>query len=755
LTEPGVHRGLGRARGRARRRLVADRLARLVVTAGGFGIIASILGILVFLVVEIWPLLRPVGVTSGSSIALGERSPEALLVNEYRTHAATLGRDGRVRVYALQSGELVTSRALAAPHEPGSSFVEPLPEEAADAPIAAAIAVPQDGTLVAAGHDGEVWIQTVRFRVEFEGQTRRVLPELEPPLRLELDEERRPLRSFAARSSPEQVVAAGLLADDRVAVVERRVRENLFTGERTEEFTRRILPGASGLQRLLLDGEGRHLYGATDRGRIILWRLGDSDPTPQEIEAAGAALTSLEFLIGERSLVAAAADGSLGVWSWVRPRRGEPELVRIRELPEVGSALLGVTASQRNRTVLAHDAEGLLHLYFSTTGQLLWTSELPIVGTTAVAFAPKGDAVYIAGGGRLTELLVDNPHPETTLASLFGRVWYEGAREPEYVWQSTGGTDDFEPKLSLIPLLIGTLKGTLFSLALAIPLGVLGAMYTSQFMHPSLQRIVKPIVEVMASLPSVVLGFLAGLWLAPRLEGAFPGLILSLIAFPLLALLAGALFEGVPRRIRGRLPEGTEVFWFTGVIGLGLWGCFALGGYVEGTVFGGSFSGWLLESTGTRYDQRNAVVIGIAMGFAVIPIVFAMAEDAFSNVPRSLSAASRALGATPWQTVVRVILPTASPGIFSAVMVGFGRAIGETMIVLMATGNTPILDWSPFNGFRTLSANVAVEIPEAPVGGTLYRTLFVAALLLFALTFVINTGAELIRHRLRRKFARL
>jgi phosphate transport system permease protein len=506
---------------------------------------------------------------------------------------------------------------------------------------------------------------------------------------------------------------------------------------------------------LLLDGEGRHLYGGTESGRIVWWRLGDTDSSPHEIDAASAGITSLEFLIGERSLVAAAADGSLGVWSWVRPRRGEPELVRIRELPEAGSALLSLTASQRNRTILARDAGGLLHLYFSTTGSLLWTGESPLAGTTATAFAPKGDAVFVAGGGRLTELLVDNPHPETTLASLFGRVWYEGGQEPEYVWQSTGGTDDFEPKLSLTPLLVGTFKGTLYSLALAIPLGVLGAMYTSQFMHPSLQRIVKPIVEVMASLPSVVLGFLAGLWLAPRLEGAFPGLILSLMAFPLLALLAGALFEAVPRRIRGRLRDGTEVFWFAGVIGLGLWGCFALGGYLEAAAFGGSFSGWLLETTGTRYDQRNAVVIGIAMGFAVIPIVFAMAEDAFSNVPRSLSAASRALGATPWQTVVRVILPTASPGIFSAVMVGFGRAVGETMIVLMATGNTPILDWSPFNGFRTLSANVAVEIPEAPVGGTLYRTLFVAALLLFALTFIINTGAEVIRHRLRRRFARL
>jgi phosphate transport system permease protein len=726
------------------------------VTAGGFGIIASILGILLFLLVEIWPLVRPVGVEPGASVALATQSPEALLVDEYRTHAATLGRDGRVRVYSLGSGKLVTSQALAQEEAEDSTPLATGAEERRLPGVAAAAAVASDGILTAAGHRGEVWIQPVRFRVEFDAQTRRVVPELAAPIRLVVDEQRRPLRSYSARSGDGLELAAGLLADGSVAVVSRRQRENLFTGETTEEVERRVLPGVGSVRQLLLDREGRYLYAGTEDGRLVWWRLrSEADPSPHEIDAANLPIAALELLIGERSLVTSSEDGALGVWSWVRPRRGEPDLVRIRDLPPSETSLVGLAASQRNRTLLARDAAGLLHLYFSTTGQLLWSGESPLAVTTATAFAPKGNAIFVAGGGRLAELLVDNPHPETTLASLFGRVWYEGAQEPEYVWQSTGGTDDFEPKLSLTPLLVGTLKGTLYSLALAIPLGVLGAMYTSQFMHPSLQRIVKPTVEVMASLPSVVLGFLAGLWLAPRLEGAFPGLIAALLAFPLLAVLAGALFEAVPRRIRGKLREGSEVFWFATVIGLGLWGSFALGGWVESTVFGGSFSGWLLDTTGTRYDQRNAVVIGIAMGFAVIPIVFAMAEDAFSNVPRALSSASRALGATPWQTAVRVVLPTASPGIFSAIMVGFGRAVGETMIVLMATGNTPILDWSPFNGFRTLSANVAVEIPEAPVGGTLYRTLFVAALLLFALTFVINTGAEVIRHRLRRRFARL
>ncbi|MGH9465466.1 MAG: ABC transporter permease subunit, partial [Thermoanaerobaculia bacterium] len=179
------------------------------------------------------------------------------------------------------------------------------------------------------------------------------------------------------------------------------------------------------------------------------------------------------------------------------------------------------------------------------------------------------------------------------------------------------------------------------------------------------------------------------------------------------------------------------------------------GEWIEAVFFGGDFPNWLFSVAGERYDQRNSLVVGFAMGFAVIPIIFAISEDAFSNVPRNLVAGSLALGANRWQTVTRVVLPSASPGIFSAIMVGFGRAVGETMIVLMATGNTPIMDWNPFNGFRTLSANIAVEIPEAAQGGTLYRVLFLAALLLFIVTFLVNTAAELVRQRLRKRYAEL
>jgi phosphate transport system permease protein len=151
------------------------------------------------------------------------------------------------------------------------------------------------------------------------------------------------------------------------------------------------------------------------------------------------------------------------------------------------------------------------------------------------------------------------------------------------------------------------------------------------------------------------------------------------------------------------------------------------------------------------YEQRNALVVGFVMGFAIIPIIYTIADDALSTVPNHLRSGSLGCGATPWQTTWRIVIPTAMSGLFSALMIGLGRAVGETMIVLMAGGNTPITEWNVFNGFRTLAANIAVELPEAVRDSTHYRTLFLAALTLFILTFIINTAAEIVRLRFRKR----
>jgi phosphate transport system permease protein len=741
----------------ASRRLIVDRGSRWFVTVGGLAIIASILGILLFILIETVPLLGRVRIEAKAPIPVPGGAAR-VAVDEYLALAAALSETGDLKLFRLRDGGVEHEQSLlAALAAAGTPEGAPPDAPAAPPSIVATGSIPGDDVLSIATSDGRIVAQPIDFRVEFgESNERKVIADLGPPAVLELDSQRRPLGAFSIQAGEGRSSAAAQLADGSLAVAFRSVETNDFTGETSESIERKELAVAPRMSSLLIDRDARNLYGGTADGRLFWWRLDAEEGTPPEVASASASpITALSLLIGDRSLVVGRADGSITVWF---PVRGDDErftITRIRSFGPLEGAVRLIEPSRRNRTFLAQSETGDLGLFYSTSERMLWRGPSLAPAAASIVFAPKGDALLFGEGDRIVPAGVDNPHPEVSWGALFSRVWYEGYERPEHAWQSTGGTDDFESKLSLTPLVVGTLKGTIYSLLLAIPLGVLGAMFASQFLHPKLLGYIKPTVEIMAALPSVVLGFLAGLWLAPVLERTFPALILAVAALPLAVWLVGLAWHRLPLSVRNRFPSGAEVLLYAVVVAVALAGCVALSPAFERLAFGGSFQGWLLEATGLRYDQRNAVVVGLAMGFAVIPIIFAIAEDAFSNVPRNLVAGSLALGANRWQTVTQVVLPTASPGIFSAIMIGFGRAIGETMIVLMATGNTPIMELNAFNGFRTLSANVAVEIPEAPHGGTLYRTLFLAALLLFVLTFLINTVAELVRQRLRTKYSQL
>ena len=732
----------------ARRRLLADRLARWAVTAGGMTIIASILAILLFIVVEVAPLLSGAEVTLARSRSI-EQDGLALLSDEYRSHVALLTRSARIRVLDLAGDEWVLDQALLETSEGDDA---PSQLEILDARAASG-----EQLFVASTRDGRVLAVPLEWQISFDGDQRRIRPRIGPTTIFEAEPGATAVAAFVARVGEQSSTAAMQLADGRLLIRRADIEENMMTGERSESWSGFELVPPHPLTVLELDVDQRNLYGGTADGELFWWRLTDGRPeSPQRVASDdSSAISALSLLIGDRSLVVGDVSGRLSIWFAVRDEADVPRLQRVRSFPALDGAVTLISPSRRNKGFLAQDDAGTIGLYHSTSHRVLWTGESPLPDASAMFFAPKADGAFLVANGRVGALDIDNRHPEVSLRALFGKVWYEGYGEPDHVWQSSGGSDDFEPKLSLTPLMVGTFKGTIYSLFLAIPLGVLGAMYTSQFMHPSFRRYVKPSVEIMAALPSVVLGFLAGLWLAPRVEQMLPALLLMLVILPLLVVLAGVCWRSLPRSFRGRFALGSESLLYGVVIFLGMWVCLELGGSLEQIAFGGDVRRWLAGVTGLHYDQRNAVVVGLAMGFAVIPIIFSISEDAFSNVPRNLTSGSLALGANRWQTVTRIVLPTASPGIFSAIMIGFGRAVGETMIVLMATGNTPLMDWNPFNGFRTLSANIAVEIPEAPHGDTLYRALFLAALILFIFTFVINTAAELVRQHLRRRYAQL
>ncbi len=475
----------------------------------------------------------------------------------------------------------------------------------------------------------------------------------------------------------------------------------------------------------------------------------------------GKPLRQMNFLFGGVSVVMTGADGSQEQWSLFRPEgEGERLFGETKKFDSLGEGAVLFAASQRNRTFLT-GAGRELSIRHSTSGAVRWKGQADIVPVTALLDAKGAHFLIAAANGEVRRYSVHDHHPEAGWKAFFGKVWYEGGSKPVYQWQSTGGTDDFEPKLSLIPLIFGSLKGTAYALIFSIPVALLAAVFSAAYLSPDVKRVVKPTMEIMSSLPSVVLGFLAGLWLAPILEMRVPSVLMLVITLPLTALLAGYLWCRLPIGIRNRFSGGSEWLLVLPMLVLAGYAAWNFGPVLESWIFiykdpatgkeVADFRLWWPQATGTSYEQRNSLVLGFMMGFAVIPVIFTIAEDALSNVPKNLTAAASALGANRWQVVWTVMLPVASSGIFSALMIGFGRAVGETMIMVMATGNTPLTEWNIFSGMRTLSANIAVELPEAPVGSTHYRTLFLGAVVLFAMTFVMNTIAEVLRQRLRER----
>jgi phosphate transport system permease protein len=720
-----------------------DRAARLLITSGGIFIIISVLFIFLFIAAETLPLFRAATAEKLASLSLGaaaspseESGALAIGIDEYQKYVYQILPDAIVAFY--RAGDGVLHREIPIAGLEGARLT--------------AASRSLQGDFFAAGtDDGRVALLQVRFRPLFEGQ---VLSDLEIEVRdrgvVTVDAAARPVRDATYWESPEGEMSLAALVGDSDIVLAR------FGDDGTAVLE--TLPPREG-ERVTHVRLGRNaeLVAATATGRLHQWDIGGEEVHLTEtIKVSDVDITALEYGLGGNTIIVGDGNGALSAWFRARSNPDAPlELVKAHEFEPQGAPIVSIGSSTRERSFVTGSADGSIFLRHLTSERTLLRFEglKDAAAVDTALITPRADGILVRRkDGTLDRYSLANPHPEFSWRAVWGKVWYEGYSEPEYVWQSTGGTDDFEPKLSLVPLVFGTIKATFYALIFAVPLAVMAALYTSQFVHPSIRAKVKPTVEIMAALPSVVIGFIAGLWLSSRVEAAVVPVLLLNVFLPLFGT-AGVLFwERLPQGILKRLRPGMEVLVILPLLLAGGVVAFGIGSSVENLAFGSDFKGWLSSSLGLVYDQRNSLVVGIAMGFAVIPIIFTISEDAFSSVPQHLTAASLALGASRWQTATRVVLPTASPGIFSATMIGFGRAVGETMIVLMATGNTPLLDWSPFNGMRTLSANTAVEIPEAPYGGTLYRVLFLSAAVLFFMTFVVNTVAELVRQRLREKY---
>ena len=728
-----------------------DRAARYGVAFGGLSVIFAIVLIFFYLLHVVLPLFDGAEMDTFSEYTLKSNKAVHIALNEYNDVALSANMDGLIQFFAADTGHTISTPAL------------PLPLNSNI--VSFSHGAPTTGVLAYGFDDGRALIFKREYKISYPDDKRYITPVITYPIGkalLKVDDRGRSLTSLTVQSSEEQTTVVGLTDINTLVLLglirqENFMDEDAFTLE--EKRTEISLPSDEKITHIQMDIEQRELYLVDDSGFIFFYDISDiSEPNLiQKVKAVptGVNVTALSFLTGGISILVGRSDGQIDQWFPLRDLHNNYTLHNVRNFKEQESAIIELAPEHSRKGFLALDASGHLGIYHTTAERTLLVEKVVDDVETLIAVSPRANSVLaLSIDGHAKLITLDNEHPEVSWHSLWQEVWYESRDKPEYIWQSSSASNDFEPKFSLSPLTFGTIKAAFYAMMVAVPLAIMGAIYTAYFMSPKMRRLIKPTIEIMEALPTVILGFLAGLWLAPIVEGNLPGVFSILIMLPVMTILTAYLWTKLPSSFRESIPEGCEAAILVPVVILVGVVSMMMSPTLELWLFNGDMPRWL-DDIGVGFDQRNSLVVGLVMGFAVIPTIFSITEDAIFGVPKHLTIGSLALGATPWQTLTRVVLLTASPGIFSAVMIGLGRAVGETMIVLMATGNTPIMDFNIFEGFRALSANIAVEMPEAEVASTHYRVLFLAALVLFMATFIFNTIAEVVRQRLRVKYSSL
>ena len=746
--------------------LLADTWMGRLIRFGGVSVVAAVIGMLIFLVCQVLPLF------SGAKL-------ESLTPVTFESTAQAFGEDeyGELPFTCDATGTLIFRRAYSgSASAPGAVVKTWSPALAPGQKVTALRTYPRDGLVVLGLSDGSVIEVKVSYKIAFDEKGGRTpQPQIVALPAQQLGKNLLPCLDVWSVKGPNghlvicrqqeagrDFLTAARLTEKPVQVVQGIVPalKSFSIASDIPDLERVLVPStADSVIVIRKDGEVR-VYTVDEEDVTFLqsFRPFASQPDSR-IAAAG-------LIFGNVSLVVNSYSGVEEVWSIYPQVQSNGQSLRrwgkIHDCEALAGAGKGIFPAVGNKCYLTV-AGGRMQIRNMTNGSLRWDAPAPASEIRQVVFSRNYDRLTVlSADGVLRRWSIEDHHPEASWNTFFGKIWYEGASAPAYTWQSSSGADEFEAKYSLVPLLYGTIKGTFYALLFAIPIALLAAIYVSQFLRPELKKIIKPTMEIMASLPSVVLGFLAGLWLAPIVDANLLPLICLVAALAPAALTAGFAWSSLPQPIRRKVGPGWEFAYLIPFVVFCGWLAWQSAPLIESTFFSvkdvasgqtiSDFREWWRQNSGWSYDSRNSLVVGFVMGFAVIPIVFTIAEDALSNVPDALVSGSLALGASRWQTVWSVVVPTAISGIVSGIMIGFGRAVGETMIVVMATGNTPVMEANPFNGMRTLSANIAVELPEAAVGHTHYRALFLGACCLFALTFVINTFAEILRQRLRERY---
>lgn len=712
--------------GRDKRRAVIERLVRMMVTSSGLLVLLTLMLIFVYLLYIVAPLFKPASINLPESFAVNRSAP---------TIALGVDAAGQVGYRIDEQGKGYFIRLKAQGESPAGSLIRA--QQLSPSPVSISRAVGGQPLYGAGLSNGRFLLLQPDFSATPPGWQ---FPLGEQPRFMDLQGQRL-IQLAVTEPQPRQFAVAAVTEDGRLMA-------GTFNTQGQQVTEQTDVPKT--INQLLLTPDGRLLYLLSGH-QLYIYQFGP-ELTLREVvpllddKSLSAGPLNLSILAGGKSLLVQSSDGQLTQWFDVpKAPDNQYHLTRIRNFTPAGEGLL--TTESERRVFASVSPQGELSLFSSIQSAPLLQHKLA-QGVTHAAFSPWGDHLLVENAAGWSAYPVDNRYPDISWRSLWQRVWYENYPEPAYVWQSSSAEESYQAKFSLIPIIFGTLKAAGYAMLFAVPLALAGAIYTAYFMSAGLRRVVKPAIEMMGAFPTVVIGLIAGIWLAPVIEHYLTGILLLPPLLALTILWCGWGSARWSAKTQRQLPAGWDVVVLLPVILLTGWLALWLGPPLAVWVLGMPLHEWL----GDNYDQRNALVVGIAMGFALIPVIFSLAEDALFSVPSSLSQGSLALGATPWQTLTRVVLPSAYAGIFSALMIGFGRAVGETMIVLMATGNTPIIDGSIFQGLRAMAANIAIEMPEAVVGSGHYRVLFLTALVLFCFTFLVNTLAESIRLRLRERY---
>ncbi|MCB5161709.1 ABC transporter permease subunit [Marinomonas algarum] len=727
-------------------RALKDRVAGMGIAVGGSSVILAVLLICFYLLYEVAPLFSNASIDARASYSLpAEEQGDSLYLamEEQSEIGMRVASNGSIVFFSVEEGTVIKT----------------VPNPRDQAITSFTVESDTSRLLAFAYEDGAVLISKHDYRTSYPNGERHITPVVEYPYgEAAIKVADFPIQHLAIRDGDDGLtIAASGASDSAILKVTKDV--NFITEEVELTEQRESLPFIEDVQSVLVSGNQRSLYVATRTGELSEFDLRDFDNITLKdtipLLEEGTHLVSMRYLVGKSSVMVADSSGRVSQWFNVRDDDTNEETLHFIRDVKQPIALVDMAMEQRRKGFATLDERGLVAIYNATSTRQVIDERLSDETARLISFAPRADSLLLEDSKGMNVYHIDNEHPEVSWSSIWGKVWYESYPEETYTWQSSSASNDFEPKYSLMPLAFGTIKAAFYAMLMAVPLAICGAIYTAYFMAPALRRKIKPVIELMEALPTVILGFLAGLFFAPFLEENLAATFSILVVLPVGILLFAYLWSRLPTSLRWLVPEGWQPLLLIPVIVFLAWFCLAMSPIIEVAFFGGNVRGWITNDLGITFDQRNALVVGFAMGFAVIPTIFSITEDAIFSVPKALTQGSLALGATYWQTMTRVVLPTASPGIFSAVMIGMGRAVGETMIVLMATGNTPIMDFNIFEGMRTLAANLAVEVPESEVGSSHYRILFLAAFVLFIFTFVVNTIAETVRQHLRKKYGSL